>query len=568
VKKDRETKGGNPIRPGLLVRLADFFRRHAMALSSAVLLRLAFPKPSLYPLAFIALIPLVLAFLHETRPRGGFRQGLIFGFVFYYANIFWLNTIAYYNPFAYIGIFLIGLYFALCGGLFGLVFVALARRAPRMAFVSFAALWVFLEYLRSLGQLAFPWSYLSASQARFLWLIQVCDVTGVWGLSLLIALINGAFAQSIHQYRQRGLRHGAVFPIAVAVAALAFVLIYGVLRLRSDFEGGTSIRTTIIQPDITQKIKFYSYAGTKEQTETLPFVLEGVNYDMLQDIPDHGTDLVVLPEAAFTRPYFGLDRNIIGRMKQEARRIGAGILAGANREIFFDRNGRRITHEGAVADVGAYNSAWFFTREGELYGKAYDKMQLVPFGEHVPYFDLIPGFQRIIVQAGSYMKGTEYTLFPVKAWDTSTSPPLHAGYARFGCVICFESAFPHLFRRFHRTGADFMTIITNDAWYEDSAGPWQHHDLAFFRAVETRQWIVRCSNRGLSAIIAPSGRAVAESGLNTRAVLSGEVKPQRNRTVYGAAGDWLPWLCFIFMTILFMKRGEWRISLNSGGPEE
>ena len=164
------------------------------ALASAILLRLSFPKPSFYPLAFFALVPFFTILMRLERPGDGLWSGLIFGWTFHYSNIFWLNTLAAYNPFIYVGIFLMGIYLGLYGGLFGWAAVLLNKKSPRYSFILFPSLWVAVEYLRNMGQLSFPWSYLSATQAHNLPLIQICDITGVWGVSFIVALVNATLA--------------------------------------------------------------------------------------------------------------------------------------------------------------------------------------------------------------------------------------------------------------------------------------------------------------------------------------------------------------------------------------
>lgn len=525
----------------------------APALLSAILLRLCFPKPSLYPLAFVALVPFFISLMKMERPREGLIIGFIFGFTFHYSNISWLNTLAYYNTFIYIGILLLGIYLGLSGALFGWLAVLLKRRAPKTALFFYPSLWVAIEYLRNMGQLSFPWSYISASQAANLPFIQICSITGIWGVSFLLALSNTAFAISFLRIRERRKIGDIILtPFWIAVV-IAMIHIYGINRIHSKIERPhPPVRVALVQTDIPQKIKYAGYAGTEDDLKNIPPQLEAVNFEMLSKIEAGSADLVLFPESTVISPYFAYQKELLKKFGDEAKRISAPILIGANREVFFDEQERVVGPNDKIFAVNAYNSAWFIKKDGSLFSQSYDKIHLVPFGEHLPYFDLIPGFQRIIVQTGSFLKGANYTLFPVEA---------QGHQYRFGAVICFESGFGWLFRNFTNRGADFLAIMTNDGWYEDSAGPFQHADLSIFRAIETGRYVLRCSNRGPSSIIEPNGQIAKKTPLNERTILTGMIYPMKNKTIYAAIGDWLalPYFVLPLLAIFYFFRNRRKI---------
>ncbi|MBN1902769.1 apolipoprotein N-acyltransferase [Candidatus Sumerlaeota bacterium] len=542
---------------------------------SAVLLRLSFPKTGYSPLVFFAMVPFLLILLQTTKSRNAFLWGWFFGSSFYYMNIFWLNTLSTYNSFIPIGIVFLGILLGLSMGVFGWIGFFLHKYYPRFSFILLPCLWVLLEYIRNIGQLAFPWSYLSTTQWKNLFLIQVMDITGPWIISFLIVLVNIVLAQLILRIldfksrknttanQQERFFAGTSLIPGICLVFLLFLLItgYGFLRIGKTFNGTQGYEIAILQPNIPQKIKFASYAGSDEERQTLSGLLENINFDMLGELQESGLDLVVMPESAFTNHYFAYNHEIQDRIGQEARRIGAGILLGADREIFYDKNGQIARTREEIEDIQSYNSAWYFLPNGKLYSECYDKIQLVPFGEHLPYFDLIPGFQRIIVQTGSFLKGSNYALFPLYSNPESMS---QGADCHFSSVICFESSFGWLLRRFVKRGADFLIIITNDAWYEDSAGPYQHFTFSVIRAVETRRWIVRCSNRGISALISPKGEIIQQSALNEKASLRGMIYPAGNHSFYGKIGDLvvLPYVLTIAAAIagIFIKKASKKIS--------
>lgn len=545
-----------------------FWKNHGwrvllLAFASAVLLRLAFPKYALFPLAYVALVPLFLALFSLERPLDGLFAGIVFGVIFHYSNIFWLNTVAAYNPFALVGIFLLGIYLGLFPGIFGWASIVILKRSPRLSVLLLPSLWVILEYLRSIGQLAFPWSFVSASQAPFPEIIQIAELTGTWGISFLIVLVNFVLALFLSDLIRRERLKPHIPRLFFALGLFLLVLFFGMVRMKyGSFNGPKEIRVAICQPNIPQKLKFASYAGSAQERQHLPSVLRAINFSLLDELEDHSVDLAILPESAFTSPYFGYQSALLGNLSSEARRLSAAILVGANREIFFDKQGKRTTKREEISNVGVYNSAWYFPPDGSPDISCYDKIQLVPFGEHLPYFDLIPGFQRIIVQTGSFLKGDRYTLFPVYflAGEKKTTPTLQGiePAFHFGTVICFESGFGRLFRRYARKGADFFVIITNDGWYEESAGPFQHNQLAVFRAVETRRWVLRCSNRGISGAINPRGEFVKQTPLNEKALLHASIFPAENRTGYRIWGNLFIWL------LIFFCLGEWLLHFKAG----
>ena len=544
-------------------RMTKFLGRISLCVISGFLARLAFPKPAFSFLAYVALVPVLLLLLRISRPRQGFLYGLCFGFTFYYSNIFWLNTLATYNPYIPIGIFLLGAYLGLYGGIFGWATVLLKNRSPRLFFILIPSVWIMLEYLRNVGQLAFPWSDLSSTQSKNMLLIQICDITGIWGVSFLIMMINVSLAlladtvlskKILPAKQKEGKVKAAIHVplpylpgVIVSLSVLCFILVYGAVRFGRDYEGEKEIRVAVLQPDIPQKIKYASYAGTEKERERLYSFLESVNFEMLKELNDPSVDLVVLPESAFTKPMFNYQKEALAKLGEESRRLSAGILVGANREVFYNKAGEIARPGEEIAEYDAYNSCWYILPSGSLSAETYDKIHLVPFGEHLPYFDLIPGFQRIIVQTGSFLKGKNYTLFPVQARDKNGEK---TGDLHFATVICFESSFNWLFRRFAKRGADFFVIVTNDGWYEDSAGPYQHFDLAVFRAIETRRWIVRCSNRGVSCVISPRGEILHRTNLNTRASILASFCPGQNHTCHEWTGD-----LFVYI-LLFLLIGE------------
>ena len=237
-----------------------------------------------------------------------------------------------------------------------------------------------------------------------------------------------------------------------------------------------------------------------------------------------GLDLIIWPESALSDLMFSEDKESHRVLTEWSRELEAPIFFGASH--FLGEVGGLLS---------ACNSAFLVEPETGLSGKIYDKIRLVPFGEHLPYFDKIP-FLRTLVGIGDFQEGTESTIFG--AANRRTHRP-----SSFGALICFESAFPDLTRRSVNNGAQWMVVITNDAWYGLSKGPAHHQILSIFRAVESRRWVARCANTGISCIVSPNGRVTGQLELDQGDALVGEVIPRTALSPYMRFGELFALLC-------------------------
>jgi apolipoprotein N-acyltransferase len=491
----------------------------ALATLAGLLLILPFPKFGFWWLAWVGMVPLFIA-IRDQSPRLAFYLGFVFGFVFYYGNIFWLNTLIDYNDFVPIGIVLLGIYLAFYAALFALLTSLLRRRAATFSFFIIPAVWVVLEYVRSLGRLAFPWAYLSSSQYRILPLIQIADLTGTYGVTYLIVICNLAIADVIGGIRAHAALRQA-WKTLVVLALLAASLAYGGFAMHRTYADGKSLNVAIVQPSVPQLRKLLSYlSDDADLRNRISAQMISQLVAMIRAQQGRGVDLFVLPESAITETGFNFDVPLRQFLERLAHEMNASIFLGADNRTSLEEN------------ATVYNSAWLIDPESGFYPKPYNKIQLVPFGEHVPYFNVIPYLQEIIINIGSFTEGSDYTLFPCKG-------------LKFGAVICFESSFARLLRRFVRDGADFLVVITNDAWYGRSAGAYQHTSLSVFRAIENRRYVVRAANTGISCFIAPTGAIASHLRLFESATLRGEIRASKHLTFYTRYGD-------IFAKILFL----------------
>jgi apolipoprotein N-acyltransferase len=538
---------GRPIRKPLLSRAEwrGLARPMIVSAASGLAWRLAFPPVEWDWVAWFALAPFLFALRGRTVKEGAWL-GLCFGFFFFYPNVMWLNTLSDVNPLAPLGILAVAFICAIFPTLFGAAGAAVLSRLPRAAFLLVPALWTTQEYVRSLGELAFPWSYLGHTQVNRLLLIQICDLTGVYGVSFLIVVANQALADTWRSLKTKGEgRNRLILEWGLAAILLGATLLYGVVALRSSSRSTPLAKVLMVQPGVPQSIKLASYTdpddGVRRRLQArmndgLKTLLERFRAER----PASGAgapDLCILPESAITHPYFNLVEQERAKALDLQKIAGCPLFFGADR--FEPPEGATVLDMKAIEEGRMYNSAYLADSSG-LRSEVYDKIHLVPFGEYGSYFEVIPGFTEYILGIGSFARGRTFQTFSIPA-------------GKFAAVICFESCFPYLFRRFDRKNVDWMVVVTNDAWYKTSSGARRHQIQSVFRAVEMRRPLVRVANTGISCLIDPWGRVShvldLREGEGTYALAT---VPSR-RDAFGDScavymrpwGEWFSWLCLV-----------------------
>ncbi|MBN1515100.1 apolipoprotein N-acyltransferase [Candidatus Sumerlaeota bacterium] len=520
-------------------------------LAAGLLMILPYPRFNFWPVAWFGLAPMLWALPRARNAKLAVWLGFAFAYPFYYGNISWLNTLIIFHWAAPIGIALLALYLTLFTIPFSLTAAALLRRRPYLALILLPALWCALEFIRDWGQLAFPWIYLGHSQWNNILILQIAEYTGVFGISFLILAYNILLAELARLCLER--KRSAI----VIVAYTAFsLIILGIIHFgaaclipRSKLiETGQNhddarLRIALCQPNIDQvtKLQSYSYFGAKTEEEAeqnyeaanmrINSTMQKLTMQAAGQNPER-LDLIVWPESAMTDMYFNLRPQDQATLAEWAQDAGAPIFMGAS---FCQRVPGKSLDEARF-----YNSAYLIEPGKGPVDDVYHKMQLVPFGEHLPYFNKIP-FLRTFTGIEDFMAGDEYTQFK-----------LHGGAhqqkeCQFGALICFESSISRLTRGMVRAGAEFLVIVTNDAWYGLSKGPEHHMIHSVFRAVESRRWIVRCANTGVSCVIAPDGRVQQRFEVGAQGVLCANIEPRKDAdgAFYTRHGDLFAWFCFL-----------------------
>ncbi len=477
-------------------------------------------------LAWIALVPLLFYLERTERPREGAIWGLVFGVVFFGLDLRWIyDTVVIHGHFAPIGgIFT---YAALVGALslypalFGLTAVFF-RTKGLPVYVTAPFLWAAMEYARANLFTGFPWDLLGYSQAGGGSLIQLCDITGIYGVSFLIVLVNAALS-SLSDISERT-RRFIPYYMGITALCVGVVFFYGRDRIaRYSQPVDSTCKIAALQGNIPQDVKWDE--GHREETFA--------TYERLgAQAVKSGARLLVWPETSVP-VLFGSKDPDWKRPGEMSERLGVPMLVGAPfGELKWD-------------EPTYYNSAILL--DGPLIASRYDKIHLVPFGEYMPLSWLLPLGPGIAARELDYSFGER----PV-VMRTGDCPP-------FGVLICYEAIFPDLARAAVRASARSLINITNDGWFGHSAAPGRHLTMSAVRSVENRVWLLRSANTGISAAIDPVGRIRQSIPLEQEGFFIQGIAPSTGETLYCRYGDVFAFACllvacFLMGGALFSKR--------------
>lgn len=489
----------------------------AAAAFSAELLTLASPPMDQGWLAWIALIPYFMVLLAAVYPPAGDNPenprphvrragwaGFAFGFTFLMLLVPWFGA---FTPVGYpIG----GIAWGLVSGLVALATTqALARLPATTAPVVLAAGWTVFEWVRAQGALAFPWGTLSATQHRYLPVLQILDLTGAYGLSFLMALASAAVsALLLAAWRRSRATRAAALGLggrrwaAVALGLVGLAVIRGQVLLAQPAPASARVRVGVVQA--SQSIRT---SGAAVQC-----ISPVEDYDAwTQEAIRRGAELVVWPESA--RPA-DVVHNSFARegVERLVRGTGSHLLAGSF-----------VVDPASELDT---NAAVMFSPEGEIRGQ-YAKVLIVPFGEYLPARPLFFFAEKV----GWPVPPED--LHPGGGWQPVTWPG-----GKVGVSICFESAFGYVSRAYVKRGANLLAVMTSDGWAGRTAAGLQHAAFAPLRAVETRRAVARAAATGVSELIDPYGRILQSVPMFERGVAVGELPLRTDLTLYARLGDW------------------------------
>jgi apolipoprotein N-acyltransferase len=460
----------------------------ALSVLSGILLILVFPRFDWTFLAPLALVPILIACDRERDWRLRARNGIAGGFVFWFGVCYWIQFVLEVHGgmgrWGGWGSFVL---FAFLKGLhMGLFAVLAGFLMPRpWALPAVAALWTGLE--RTHGPLGFMWLHLGNAAIDMPMALRLAPWLGVYGISFLFALLNGAVALMLLQRPRKEL-----------ASLLCLIALPLLPRLPAPAQGTATAR--MVQPNVDTEADW-----TIQSLNALEAEME-----LLSRGPK--PDLLVWPE--IPAPFYPSSPEFRSFIERTAQAAEAPLVFG----------GVARTAEGAPL-----NSAFYTDPRGKIVDR-YDKINLVPFGEFVP--PLFSFVNRISQEAGDFVPGSRVVVEKI-------------GTHRIGAFICYESAFPDLVRQFTQSGAQVLLNLSNDGYFGTSAAREQHLLLVRMRAVENRRWILRATNDGYTVAVDPSGRITDRMPPYRDMAATMKFDFLTGLTPYVQYGDWFAWTCLI-----------------------
>ncbi len=493
----------------LLRRLGPFL----LPALSGLLLACCFPRINQGYLAWIAFIPLLWFVAKGASKLQAFMGGLITGTISRFVLLIWIpKVLVHYGEVPVILAWFLYLLLICLLSCYEGVVCFLTRlcvdRGGEGFLLIFPFCWVALEFARNYTPFdGFPWLLAGYSQTSYLPLVQVADMTGVYGVSFLLTWINTALVWLLlHRFKRR-----AAWPAAAGFLLVIASLLYGHEMVLKWAKPDVAYAAAMLQENLSLD---------EPEGELSRKFSEGYAR-MAARVSSGDVSLLILPESPSPLIY-QYDTSYRNTLQTLARRFPLGIVF------------NNISYEQAGGGQPRYfNSAYFLAQNGEELGR-YDKIRLVPFGEYVPLKKLFFFVDAISKDVSDFSPGREHLTVEVGGH------PVNA-------IICFEAIFPDLERRFVREGSQLVINLTNDGWYGDSAAPYQHLEMARWRAIENRRYLLRATNSGISAIIGPTGSIKTSTPLLQPAICEGRFAFLRPLTFYTRHGDLFAALCVIIM---------------------
>jgi apolipoprotein N-acyltransferase len=480
------------------------------AILSGLLLAAAFPKLDQTWLLIFALAPLFWALRNQSL-KGAFRLGLISGLAHYVALLYWIvyvtHVFGHLPLIAAIGILLVlAGYLCLYTAVWGLGVAWGAARGLSLLWWA-PVLWVALELGQTYIISGFPWEPLGNGLYQYPVLLQLADITGVYGISFLVVLVNASLYLLCFPPRGKALQ----FRQAAAVCLILVVWVgYGFYRLQAVealMAASPKIKVAVCQGNMKQ--------GEKWQKSMVQTTLK--RYAELTERVK-GARLIIWPETA--APFLYVRTPDLAAEVQKIARDSGGYL-------LFGSPAYELTSQGEYY----YNRAYLLNPQAETIG-SYDKAHLVPYGEYVPLRRFFPFIGKMVPMVGDFAEG------PVGA---TVSLPEGA----IGPLVCYESIFPNLARAQVANGARLLVNITNDAWFGKTSAAYQHLSMAVLRAVENHVCLARAANTGISAFIDGAGRLLWTSEINVPEAHAMELAWLPGGSLYTRIGDAFAWACVI-----------------------
>jgi apolipoprotein N-acyltransferase len=513
-----------------------------LSMSTAILVGLSFPPIPFGLLACIGLVPfLVMADTIKTYGRF-FRYSYFTFFLLSLVSLYWVGGFTHLNdPYLMIAGTALFLWEPLVLSIPAMVYFFVRKNLPyKFSLLSFPFIWIAMEWLYALGELAFPWLHLGNTQTYQLEKIQYADITGVYGISFWVLIIN-VLVYLLVQSVQTGTRTKKQYYLAAAILGIYIAPnFYTAPEIPYAGSEGKGINVGIIQPNINPWNKWEganTFEGRWSQVQSYMQLMEKHINDSL--------DIIVLPESAIL---LNLPQHVeqMEAFKRTVNKVNAAVVTGYVRIKFYDQHSAPATSsvlKGTTMRYDSFNSILFVQPHLDTL-QTYSKMRLVPFAERIPYADHVPFLIEPLrwgVGISNWGLATDSTVFSSTKLGT-----------KFLAMVCYESIFPEFVSLFVKKGAEFLVFTTNDSWWGNTSGARQHNQYAVLRAIENRRWVVRCANGGISSFIDPTGQMYDKTEMYTEAYIHRTIQPYSALTFYSKHGDWFARICSSIALLFFL----------------
>ncbi len=498
------------------MKITKFWRRVLMILLSMVFLSMGWWGSTGLTL-LVALIPLLIISCEAENSRRGWWS--TFGWAlatFVGWNLMTIWWIGYATP---IGVFAATLFSTLYSMVAFMTFHTISKRAPKaLAYTLLVSLWIALEYFYTYSDFSWPWLLLGNGFSNDIWAVQWYEYTGIFGGSLWVLLSNILLFEA---WRARRWSKSAV------VVTLAPIALSAVMFLTFDEGEREQIEVSVVQPNVDAYKKF----------DRKGVVNQELNLTILVRDASATSDLIVMPETTIPRYYDegDLDRIIITRRLRDTMKIytpEATLIAGANLTRSYIKGEQSETahssdHPNRFYDV--FNSAISIEPYKQRRADLRHKVKLVIGVENTPTW-IFKIFDFFVIDlggvAGQLGRGT-------------TAEPFDVGETKVGTAICYEALYGDFYSEFVRNGAEVMTIISNDGWWEDTLGHKLLYSFSSLRAIESRRAIARSANTGTSGFIDARGVSIESLGWEREGVITETLNLRSDLTIYTRWGDFV-----------------------------
>jgi apolipoprotein N-acyltransferase len=495
-----------------------------LSVISGGLLPVAYVVPYAGFLSWFLLIPFFMA-IENKSPWNAFRLGILTGTIANAIGTYWIiGTLSRFGGFPYLISFLFHLVFSLYSGLYISIFayittkLGLFRKGGLLSALLIASVWTSIEFL---FPFLFPYG-IANSQGNYLPLIQMFDLFGIYSLSFLIVFVNVTLMRVLKRLLRQS--KAPILEVLTSLGLIVLVFAYGFWRIEvvdKKIAEAPKIKVGIVQAN-------FDFFEKNEDNED---IISETHRSMSESL--NSPDLIIWPETAVQAwiPVSGEFLLSDGKIAIPQIKGSYFIVGGLSYKV------NKISPDGKVSeeDIDKFNTAFLTDSEGRILGR-YHKIKLLLFGEYLPFARYIPELKKLSPASGDFIPGNELKLFEIKEKGTSIAP-----------LICYEDIIPSFSRKFVKEGANLIVNITNDAWFGRTFAPYQHLLLSVPRAIETRRYLIRSTNTGVSAIIDPVGRVVAETEIFVKTTLEGRVGiMDGEKTLYTKIGDVFSWGCLAF----------------------